>query len=34
VTHELAMRDVTSAFAQVDREDPRTIKVVLDVQQV
>ncbi len=34
VTHELAMRDVTSAFAQVDREDPRTIKIVLDVQQI
>ncbi|MBM3858360.1 MAG: zinc-binding dehydrogenase [Verrucomicrobia bacterium] len=34
VTHELPMRDVTAAFAQVDREDPRTIKVVLDVQGV
>jgi 2-desacetyl-2-hydroxyethyl bacteriochlorophyllide A dehydrogenase len=33
VTHELPVRDVTSAFAQVDREDPATIKVVLDVQQ-
>ncbi|MBI5034762.1 MAG: alcohol dehydrogenase catalytic domain-containing protein [Chloroflexi bacterium] len=34
VTHEIPMRDVTSAFAQVDREDPSTIKVVLDVQSV
>ena len=34
VTHEVPAREVTSAFAQVDREDPATIKVVLDVQQV
>jgi threonine dehydrogenase-like Zn-dependent dehydrogenase len=34
VTHELPMRDITSAFAQVDREDAKTIKVVLDVQSV
>lgn len=34
VTHEIPMRDVTNAFAQVDREDPQTIKIVLDVQQV
>ena len=34
ITHEMPMRDVSSAFAQVDREDPRTIKVVLDVQDV
>jgi 2-desacetyl-2-hydroxyethyl bacteriochlorophyllide A dehydrogenase len=33
VTHETPVRDVTAAFAQVDREDPATIKVVLDVQQ-
>jgi 2-desacetyl-2-hydroxyethyl bacteriochlorophyllide A dehydrogenase len=33
VTHDVPARDVTSAFAQVDREDPATIKVVLDVQQ-
>jgi threonine dehydrogenase-like Zn-dependent dehydrogenase len=32
VTNEMPMRDITSAFAQVDREDPTTIKVVLDVQ--
>ena len=34
VTHQLAMRDVSAAFEQVDREDPETIKVVLDVEQV
>ena len=34
VTHELPMHDIADAFAQVDREDPRTIKVVLDVQKV
>ncbi len=33
VTHELPLRDITAAFAQVDREDARTIKIVLDVQQ-
>lgn len=34
VTHHVAMRDVAAAFEQVDREDPRTLKVILDVQQV
>ncbi len=34
VTHEMSLREVTSAFEQVDREDPATIKVVLDVQRV
>jgi len=33
VTHQMPLREVTSAFAQVDREDPTTIKAVLDVQQ-
>ncbi len=33
VTHVLPLREIGAAFAQVDREDPRTIKVVLDVQQ-
>jgi L-gulonate 5-dehydrogenase len=33
VTHEIPVRDVSSAFEQVDREDPATIKVVLDVQR-
>ncbi len=32
VTHQMPLRDVTSAFARVDEEDPATIKVVLDVQ--
>lgn len=34
VTHELPMRDIANAFAQADREDPRTVKIVLDVQKV
>ena len=33
VTHDVPLSQVTSAFAQVDRDDPTTIKVVLDVQQ-
>lgn len=33
VTHAMPVRDVTQAFGQVDREDPTTIKVVLDMQQ-
>jgi (R,R)-butanediol dehydrogenase/meso-butanediol dehydrogenase/diacetyl reductase len=33
VTAELPMRDITRAFAQVDGEDPLTIKLVLDVQK-
>jgi L-gulonate 5-dehydrogenase len=32
VTHRLPLNAVASAFAQVDSEDPTTIKVVLDVQ--
>jgi (R,R)-butanediol dehydrogenase/meso-butanediol dehydrogenase/diacetyl reductase len=34
VTHQLTMRDVTAAFERVDRDDPHTLKVVLDVQRV
>jgi 2-desacetyl-2-hydroxyethyl bacteriochlorophyllide A dehydrogenase len=34
VTHQMALRDITAAFAQVDSDDPGTLKVVLDVQQV
>jgi L-gulonate 5-dehydrogenase len=34
VTEQAPLRDVTAAFAKVDRDDPSTIKVVLDVQQV
>jgi len=34
VTDQMAMRDVATAFEKVDREDPGTIKVVLNVQEV
>jgi len=34
VTHQLPMKDVAAAFEQVDREEPDTIKIVLDVQAV
>ncbi len=33
VTEEKPLRDIASAFEQVDRDDPCTIKVVLDIQQ-
>ncbi len=33
VTEQMPLRDITAAFAKVDRDDPSTIKVVLDVQQ-
>ncbi len=32
ITHQMAMREVTAAFARLDREEPDTIKIVLDVQ--
>lgn len=34
VTDQMPLRDIDAAFAKVDNEDPRTIKVVLDVAQV
>jgi 2-desacetyl-2-hydroxyethyl bacteriochlorophyllide A dehydrogenase len=34
VTDQIALRDVAAAFEKVDREDPDTIKVVLDVQEI
>jgi threonine dehydrogenase-like Zn-dependent dehydrogenase len=34
VTDQMALRDITAAFEKVDREDPSTIKVVLNVQKV
>jgi len=34
VTDQIAMRDVATAFEKVDREDPSTIKVVLNVLEV
>jgi threonine dehydrogenase-like Zn-dependent dehydrogenase len=33
VTHQIALRDVTRAFEQVDRDEPSTIKIVLNVQE-
>jgi 2-desacetyl-2-hydroxyethyl bacteriochlorophyllide A dehydrogenase len=33
ITHQMALRDITTAFNQVEQEDPGTIKVVLDVHQ-
>jgi threonine dehydrogenase-like Zn-dependent dehydrogenase len=32
ITNQMALRDIAAAFDQVDREDSRTLKVVLDVQ--
>ena len=32
VTHKMTMREVAAAFAKVDREEPETIKIVLDIQ--
>jgi L-gulonate 5-dehydrogenase len=34
ITDRIEMRQVEAAFERVDRQDPRTIKVVLDVQAV
>ena len=34
VTDQVPLRDITAAFAKVDRDAPSTIKVVLDVQKV
>ncbi len=34
VTDQMALRDVATAFEKVDREDPSTIKVVLNVLEV
>jgi threonine dehydrogenase-like Zn-dependent dehydrogenase len=32
ITDQMPMRNVQEAFTKVDRDDPETIKVVLDVQ--
>jgi hypothetical protein len=32
VTDQMALRDITAAFAKVDRDDPGTIKVVLNIR--
>jgi 2-desacetyl-2-hydroxyethyl bacteriochlorophyllide A dehydrogenase len=34
ITHQMALRDVTAAFDRVDRDDPATLKIVLNVQAV
>jgi 2-desacetyl-2-hydroxyethyl bacteriochlorophyllide A dehydrogenase len=34
VTNQMPLRDIAAAFEQVDREDPATLKVVLNVQEV
>jgi threonine dehydrogenase-like Zn-dependent dehydrogenase len=34
ITHQTAMRDIAAAFGQVDQEDPNTLKVVLNIQEV
>jgi 2-desacetyl-2-hydroxyethyl bacteriochlorophyllide A dehydrogenase len=33
VTDRMPLKDITAAFAKVDREDPSTIKVVMNVQE-
>lgn len=33
ITHQMALHEIAAAFQQVDREDPGTLKVVLDIQQ-
>jgi threonine dehydrogenase-like Zn-dependent dehydrogenase len=32
VTNEMPIKEITTAFDKVDRDDPSTIKIVLDVQ--
>jgi len=34
ITDRMSLREVSAAFDKVDREDPRTIKIVLDVRDV
>lgn len=34
ITEEIPLRDVASAFERLDKEDPRTVKMILDVQAV
>lgn len=34
ITHNMPMRNVTEAFSIVDRDDPDTIKIVLDTQAI
>ena len=32
ITHQVPLKDITTAFEKVDGEDPQTLKIVLDVQ--
>jgi len=34
ITDQMSLRDIVTAFDKVDREDPQTLKIVLDVQAV
>ncbi|MFC1960168.1 zinc-binding dehydrogenase [Chloroflexota bacterium] len=34
ITHQMPLADITQAFDIVDRDDPSTIKIVLDVQDI
>jgi threonine dehydrogenase-like Zn-dependent dehydrogenase len=34
VTSQMPMREIAAAFEKVDQEDPNTVKVVVDVQEV
>ena len=34
ITHRMPLREITAAFDNVDREDPGTIKIVLDVHHI
>lgn len=34
ITHKMALKDITKAFSMVEKEEPSTIKVVLDIQKV
>jgi L-gulonate 5-dehydrogenase len=34
ITSQMALRDIDAAFAQVDREESETLKLVIDVQDV
>ena len=33
ITHQMPMRDVATAFEKVDREEPETLKIVLNAQE-
>jgi L-gulonate 5-dehydrogenase len=34
ISQKMALRDITAAFEKVDRDDPQTLKLVLDIQAV